>query len=126
MHRLDEDMAKMRARLQALSEKSGESRRDASEVEEEIRILQAGASQSNGCSSKSSQGSTEIQVYQSRRQEKKRRKLGKKMGMMREWPMVGMRVLHVALLWTLLQAQMPLAEALGWKSQHTKKWVTRS
>ena len=56
MQKLDEDMEKMRARFQALSEKSGESRRAASEVEEEIRIFRAGeerrgscASQSNGC-----------------------------------------------------------------------------
>ena len=41
MHKIDEDMADMRARFQALSEKSGESQRAASEVEEEIQILQA-------------------------------------------------------------------------------------
>ena len=58
MQKLDEEMAKMRARFQALSEKSGESRRAASEVEEEVRISQAGeerrgscASVSNGCCS---------------------------------------------------------------------------
>ena len=54
--RIDEDVPKLRARFQALLEKSGESQRAASEVEEEIRILQAGEerrglcpSQSNGC-----------------------------------------------------------------------------
>ena len=39
--KIDEDMERMRARFHALSEKSGESRRAASGVEEEIRILQA-------------------------------------------------------------------------------------
>ena len=48
--------------------------------------------------SKISPGSTELQPFQSRRQEQNSRKLGKKIGMMREWPVGGMWVLRLALL----------------------------
>ena len=51
--KIDEDMERMRARFQALSEKSGESRRAASEVEEEIRILQAREERRGSCASQS-------------------------------------------------------------------------
>ena len=46
-------MERMRARFHALSEKSGESRRAASEVEEEIRILQAREERRGSCASQS-------------------------------------------------------------------------
>ena len=47
----------------------------------------------NTCSKNSAEG-TELDKLQSFGQEEKRRKLGKKIGMMRERPMGGMRVLR--------------------------------
>ena len=46
------------------------------------------------------------QPLRSEGQELRRRKLGKKNGIMRGWPMGGMRVLLLALLWILLKSQM--------------------
>ena len=56
---------------------------------------------------------SQSQPFRSEEQEQKRRKLGKKNGMMRGWPMGGMRVPLLALLWILLKAQMLSVGGLG-------------
>ena len=66
------------------------------------------------------------QLLRSEEQEQKRGKLGKKNGMMRGWPMGGMKLPLIALLWILLKAQMMSVRALGRESQHSKKWDARS
>ena len=59
-------------------------------------------------------------------QEQKRTKLGKKNGMMRRWPMGGVRVPLVALQWILLKAQMMSVGALREGNPSTARDGTRA
>ena len=55
------------------------------------------------------------------RKEQKRRELGKKIGMMREWPVGGMRVLRLALLWILLKVSDAIGGSFGGENPSTPR-----
>ena len=131
LHEENEEMqARFQARFQTLSETSGNCRKEADNLEEEIQALQAGeerrgscVSQSNGCcfnpatvqqqhrliekSAGFSVGNIRrCQQLQSMWQEEKRKKSGKEIGTSKMLQATGIKALQWILLWILFGVKM--------------------
>ena len=139
---MEERQAHFQARFQALSEKSGNCRRAAGDLEEDIQTLQERKEEAavrrspmdvaliQPCWSRSSRleqqrqntsskpcrkSPTEgpgLQPLQSKCQEEKRKKIGKEIGVVRRRQLGGTKALQWILLWILLGAKMQMVEAL--------------
>ena len=158
MHTLSKEMEERKAlfetRFRGLSEKSGDSRKAAAELENEIQAFAGGRrkkrqqcvaiqwmllrSSNVGAGlcfwrdtgskvlSKSCREGSELQTLQRKEQEQMKKMLGKEIGMMRRRRMNGMKVIRWILLWILVGVKTRIVEAAEEEISARQEMVLRA